>query len=438
MKKIILSLTIIGVVAAIAIGGTIAYFNDTETSTGNTFTAGAIDLKIDNTSYYNGEINEGLTWEQKDLDEGDLFFDFHDLKPGDWGEDTISLIVDNNNAWACMDFNLYNADDNGLIEPEQKAGDITDGPGRGEIQDYINFVWWADDRDNVLEEDEESSAVEMSLAEMNALSLSLSDSTGGFLLESPLEGEETYYIGKAWCFGDLVLNAVPEDEGVDPTQNPGIICDGSTVDNIPQSDSVQGTLSFRAVQSRNNGQFVCESLCDEISFLSEDSFEGVDPSTSTWSTGNSTKNLGQSSWSLLGGGATVYGYKNDQLHNLTHRGVRGLGVAGGENDEVDDPEKIEIEFSNPVYINEFEVRSLFEESAGEEEGDVELWNGGIQVATYHLTAEQSGGNGVLSTFGTNQPVDKIVFYVASGQNYTAESEFAVAKLRVCPAPVQPD
>jgi len=47
MKKTTLSLVIIGVVATIAIGGTIAYFNDTETSTGNIFVAGSIDLKVD-------------------------------------------------------------------------------------------------------------------------------------------------------------------------------------------------------------------------------------------------------------------------------------------------------------------------------------------------------------------------------------------------------
>src|SRR4030042_1466539 len=47
-KKLIISLSIIGVVAAIAVGSTIAYFSDTETSTGNTFTAGTLDLKVSN------------------------------------------------------------------------------------------------------------------------------------------------------------------------------------------------------------------------------------------------------------------------------------------------------------------------------------------------------------------------------------------------------
>lgn len=41
---------------ALVAGGTGAFFSDTETSTGNVFTAGAVDLKIDHTkAYYNGE-----------------------------------------------------------------------------------------------------------------------------------------------------------------------------------------------------------------------------------------------------------------------------------------------------------------------------------------------------------------------------------------------
>ncbi|MBT9175600.1 MAG: hypothetical protein DDT22_01280 [candidate division WS2 bacterium] len=46
MRKILVSLSIIGVIGALAIGGTIAYFSDVETSAGNTFTAGTLDLEI--------------------------------------------------------------------------------------------------------------------------------------------------------------------------------------------------------------------------------------------------------------------------------------------------------------------------------------------------------------------------------------------------------
>jgi len=416
-------------VAAIGIGGTVAYYNDTETSTGNTFTAGEIDLKIDNHSWYNGEYRPDLSWELDDLT-GHLFFNFQDLKPIDWGEDTISIHVNGNDAWACMDFNLYNADDNGLVEPEEDAGDTTGGDGRGELQEQVYFVWWADDGDNVLETDEIPFQEIISLGQLNAFSVPLADSSGeGVISSTPLVGDADYNIGKAWCFGSLTLNPVPAGEGIDPAADPGFDCDGVGTNNITQSDSVEVALSFRTIQSRNNDNFICESPCSRISFLSEDSFAGVDGDTSGWSTNDSEKNLGTSNWSLLGSNAVVYGYKDGNAYNLTHRGTRGLGVAGGESDEIDGPEKIEIVFTNPVFINEFEVRSLFKEGTGDEEGDVELYNGATLVKGYHLTAEQAGGNGILDTLGTDQAVDKIVLYVASGY---PDSEFAVAKLRVCP------
>jgi len=47
MKKIIKSLAILVVVGAIATGATLAYFNDTETSEGNTITAGSLNLQLE-------------------------------------------------------------------------------------------------------------------------------------------------------------------------------------------------------------------------------------------------------------------------------------------------------------------------------------------------------------------------------------------------------
>ena len=74
-KKIILSLSVIGVVAAIAIGGTVAYFSDTETSTGNTFTAGTIDISV----------NDENPWNES--------FAFADMKP--CYTDYINFRIDN-------------------------------------------------------------------------------------------------------------------------------------------------------------------------------------------------------------------------------------------------------------------------------------------------------------------------------------------------------
>jgi len=67
MNKIIKSLSVIAFVAAIALAGTSAYFSDTETSVGNTFTAGTIDISVDGHNPFKKH------------------YDIGDLKPGETG-----------------------------------------------------------------------------------------------------------------------------------------------------------------------------------------------------------------------------------------------------------------------------------------------------------------------------------------------------------------
>jgi len=54
MKRILLSVLTISMVGAVTIGATGAYFSDTEKSTGNTFTAGTIDLALNTLNPYPG------------------------------------------------------------------------------------------------------------------------------------------------------------------------------------------------------------------------------------------------------------------------------------------------------------------------------------------------------------------------------------------------
>ena len=110
--RLLLASLIILVSAIAVIGATYAFLTDLETSEGNTFDAGILDLKIDNTSYYNGQLNDDTTWTLDDLT-GHLFFDFNDVKPGDWGEDTISIHVETNDAFACFDTTLTIDNDSG-------------------------------------------------------------------------------------------------------------------------------------------------------------------------------------------------------------------------------------------------------------------------------------------------------------------------------------
>ena len=266
-KKILISVSVIALAAAIVVGGTVAFFSDTETSTGNTFTAGAIDLKIDNKSYRSDEsgnmvLSSETSWDLRNLG-NEIFFNFTDLKPGDMGEDTISIHIDNNDAWMCMSTRITATPENGITEPEA-ADDTTTGSDQGELQDAINFAFWVDDGDNVLERDEFDKGVWEGTAQefMNTSPRIIADSTFnifGQVVGTPVKGDSIFHIAKAWCFGKLTLNPVATGSGQNPTVATGITCDGSQLDNSTQTDGIEGDISFFAVQSRNNDSFTCSS-----------------------------------------------------------------------------------------------------------------------------------------------------------------------------------
>lgn len=277
-----MSLGVIVFAVALTLGATGAFFSDTEKSTGNTFTAGDIDLKIDNESYaidntipdYENPIGKLVasannSWELKDLTI-EKFFDFVDLKPGDYGEDTISVHVGSNDAWLCAAANITSDLDNTITEPEDEVAgannDSNDGTADGDLDSGLKFMFWKDDGDNVLESDEtEHIFINGTLSDMGQSGgIALADSQGGILgAGNPIPGDSTFYIGKAWCYGNLTADPVAQD-GLGKTgengpldRGTGVACDGSVVGNIGQTDSVVGDLTFYAEQSRNNKNFLC-------------------------------------------------------------------------------------------------------------------------------------------------------------------------------------
>lgn len=301
------ALIIAGAAAAIASGATGAFFSDTETSTNNQFTAGAIDLKVDNDSYYNtnrctlvdDDQNEQTpmvyqwvgtapypvpgtscttSFPEVDLDDGFVFFDFLDLKPDDEGEDTISLHVQND-AWACMDLTLTSNDDNSTTEPEGEVDEPEDAQDAwdGELAQNLEFFWWADDGDNVLEDGEEilSEGVQTLLdlaPQGQSFSVVLADSqtnAWGETPGTPLPANETVYIAKAWCLGTLTPEPVADDGDTGPQVRGtgGYDCDGSALDNETQTDGVELDIIFRAEQARNNGSFLCDPREQETATL---------------------------------------------------------------------------------------------------------------------------------------------------------------------------
>ncbi len=254
---------------AILAGGTGAFFGDTETSTGNTFATGVIDLKIDNESYVTNEegklvFSQETSWGLSELT-NQLFFNFLDIKPGDIGEDTISLHINSNNAWACMSIKLAKTPENGQSEPEALV-DHTKGANQGELQRELYFVFWGDDGDNVYEKGEKIFKKGSAKNLFNEKLWTLADSKGNIWSgnKDPIKANSTRFVGKAWCFGDIKETPINQD-GSGKTGNNGPLvrgtgfeCSGKDVGNEFQSDGIVVDVNFYATQSRSNSSFSCE------------------------------------------------------------------------------------------------------------------------------------------------------------------------------------
>ena len=251
-SRILLSLASIAAAAALLIGATFAFFSDSETSTGNTFTSGTLDLKVDSQCHYfqNGSdvgCDDFGNWSQTDLEPGvHTFFDFDDTKPGDWGENTISLHVVDNDAWGRF-----------IID------NITDN---GELRENMEFWIWVDqgdtpgfqgsdtgEGDNVWDPQTEPLVITPGTVDLPSETWNIWDAltatwvfngnidTPGVVQDGRMVESITYYFGLAWCFGEA-----------DPSQGGLGACDGSGVGNDVQGDSLTGDLNFEVVQHRNN------------------------------------------------------------------------------------------------------------------------------------------------------------------------------------------
>ena len=130
MKRIVLSaLTILGV-SGLVVGGTQAVFTDTETSNGNTFAAGTLDLNIDG-----GDTNV-------------VKFNLPSLRPGNQPKGSYTLAnVGTINGYLDVTDISFSSDENGCIDPEVDALDVTcgdPGTGEGELADVLNIRLFVD------------------------------------------------------------------------------------------------------------------------------------------------------------------------------------------------------------------------------------------------------------------------------------------------------
>jgi predicted ribosomally synthesized peptide with SipW-like signal peptide len=221
-RQILISLLVVGIVGAIASGTTLAYFNDTETSQDNTFSAGALDLQVDWNESYNGEFVE----RQPLTDNPGAIFDINDVKPGDEGEATVSLHLFDNPGYIWMNVTQTANNDNSCTEPEAEA-EGGDCGTEGELGEHMMFtVWMDDDGDNV--HDEGENVLYNGTAHEMEPSLLLDGDTSTDEKEA-FENSTTHYVGFKWH--------VPAETG-----------------NEIQTDSKVYDISFYAEQERHNPQ----------------------------------------------------------------------------------------------------------------------------------------------------------------------------------------
>ncbi|MFA7208790.1 MAG: TasA family protein [Parcubacteria group bacterium] len=236
MKKMIKSGLIVLAVAAIAGYGTYSFFSDTETSTGNNFTAGEIDLTVTHTD---SATDGACTF---DNTSGGPIFNCTDVKPGDAGESTLTFNLTSNPAWACMYVDNVVDSDNGCNDPELAAESVCAVDGNGELDDALMLTVWVDDGvgggivcNNIRDGSEQIIIEDQSLSSFvlptGGYVLPISDASADSMMADPVQPGD-HCVGVAWS--------------VDPTAG-----------NEVQTDKLGGDLTFYVEQARNNDGFTC-------------------------------------------------------------------------------------------------------------------------------------------------------------------------------------
>ena len=173
-------------------------------------------------------------WESTDLT-NESFFNFSDIKPQDEGTNLISMTVESNESYLCLDVNNAANPENSYLDPEVTAGDLTDD--EGEMGDFLQVAgWYANSNGDI------SSLLFGPTAANDIESIAYADSSTG----TSVQPGQTQYVELAWCMGEMIAD------------DNGFTCDGAVPDiNQTQTDAFLADLQFFAIQTRNNEDYTC-------------------------------------------------------------------------------------------------------------------------------------------------------------------------------------
>jgi len=198
-----------------------------------------------------------MTWSEADLGI-QKFFNFSDVKPGDVGEDTVSLHVYDNDAWGRLKINVTKDEDGTCTEPEQEAenNNCSDPDGQGELRENLDFMVWLDEGFIPGFQGKDKNGKMIDIAEGNNR-LDQSE----ILLVNPGPIDED---GEEWLVADAIKASYAKNGAA-----PGITQDGHMIasttyyfglgwklptetGNDVQSDIFEGDIIFEVEQYRNN------------------------------------------------------------------------------------------------------------------------------------------------------------------------------------------
>lgn len=165
MKKVLVSLSVIALVAIVAVGATRAYFSDTASITGNTITAGTLDLKVDQ-----DPASDNQVWS----DGFDSGMSFANLAPGYNGSQIIDIKnVGSVDGDVSVRLVMTNNAENELLAQESAMGDNAAGNGNenGELAQNLRVkISYSPNNDGVFTEKYDFTLAEFA-ANPNQLSL---------------------------------------------------------------------------------------------------------------------------------------------------------------------------------------------------------------------------------------------------------------------------
>jgi len=199
MKKILVSLMAIALTAALIGGGIYAYFNDTEMSAGNSFTAGKLDLTVDGAN----------PWASTKITVANM-------KPGDSGAVDCTLANTGNlDGTLTVDIKSLSDAQGTCTEPEcvDEGGTYSGGSCTGNtavnLSSKMDIVVWVDNgagggtANNGVKDGTEQQLFSGTLA--------AADSAAAWSVTGGLGSGSTTYIGISYSIASSVTNEIQDD-----------------------------------------------------------------------------------------------------------------------------------------------------------------------------------------------------------------------------------